>query len=227
MSKFDLFQVSKLGAATIGDLSIFYFYRKILNEEMRGAQTMLTLCILLQCIVAVISSEGTQGSKYENPNVIRVGGFLRPTLQIPLDINIKTESESEQCQPNSRYCYLVPNQNNQQQEPAQCPLNAPDQQCSKITCNGTSEPLESFNTVFEFLISRELLEPIGQLPDGCGLIVGDSSLEFKGIVQPVDSQSECTLLNLQPSISLNASSLGHTLIFNLQITDVLEPSINP
>ena len=194
---------------------------------MRRVQTTLALCTLIRCCSAVMSSEGTHSSKYENLNTIQVGGYPRPTLQIPLDIKIETESESEQCQPNSRYCYLVPNQNNQQQEPAQCPLNAPDQQCSKITCNGTSEPLESFNTVFEFLISRELLEPIGQLPDGCGLIVGDSSLEFKGIVQPVDSQSECTLLNLQPSISLNASSLGHTLIFNLQITDVLEPSINP
>ena len=187
---------------------------------------MLTLCILLQCIAAVIS-QGTLGPKYQNPNLIRVGGSPRPTLQIPLDIKIETESEFEQCQElNSPYCYSVQNQINQEEEqiPTDCPSNGPNQSCQQMLCNGESEPLETFKTPVEFLITRELLEPIGQLPDGCGLTVSQSSLEFKGIIQPEDSPSECPLPALQPSVSLNASSLGHSLMFDLKITEASSPS---
>ena len=88
-----------------------------------------------------------------------------------------------------------------------------------MKCNRESEPLENFKTPVEFLITRELLKPIGQLADGCGLTVGQSSLEFKGIVQPVGNQSYCTLPDLQPSIRLNANGLGHTLMFNLKVPE--------
>ena len=189
---------------------------------------MLTLYILLQCIAAVIS-QGTLGPKYENPNLIRVGGFPRPTLQIPLDIKIETESEFEQCQSNSTYCYSVQSEINQEVEqiPTGCPSTAPNQSCQQMRCTGESEPLENFKTPVDFLITRELLEPIGQLPDRCGLTVSQSSLEFKGIIQPEDSPSECPLPALQPSVSLNASSLGHSLMFDLQITEAASPSANP
>ena len=183
---------------------------------MREVQASLTLCIFLRCFSA---SGGTQGSKYENPNVIRVNGSLRPTLQIPLDINIKTDSELEQCQPKTKYYFILQNQMNQQQEPTASPHKEKIQLCRKMKCNGESEQLENFKTPVEFLITREMLEPIGQLPDGCGLIVGQSSLEFKGIVQPVGNQSYCTLPDLQPSIRLNANGLGHTLMFNLKVPE--------
>ena len=180
---------------------------------MREVQASLTLCIFLRCFSA---SEGTLGSKYENPNVIRVNGSLRPTLQIPLDINIKTDSELEQCQ-ESKYYFILQNQMKEEKF----------QICRKMKCNRESEPLENFKTPVEFLITRELLKPIGQLADGCGLTVGQSSLEFKGIIQPEDSPSECPLPALQPSVSLNASSLGHSLMFDLQITEAASPSANP
>ena len=197
---------------------------------MRRVQTTLALCILIRCCSAVMSSEETHSSKYKNLNTIQVGGYPRPTLQIPLDINIKTDSEFDRCQPSkSPYCFSVRNQTNQQpqQDLTKCPFNAPDHLCAKNLCTKEFEMLESFRTSVKFLIIRDVLQPIGQLPDGCRLAVGVSSLEFKGIVQPVDSHSECTLPKLQPSIGLNASSLGHTLMFNLQITEVPEPPQNP
>ena len=172
---------------------------------MREVQASLTLCIFLRCFSA---SEGTLGSKYENPNVIRVNGSLRPTLQIPLDINIKTDSELEQCR-QTKYYFILQNQTKKEKF----------QICRKMKCNRESEPLENFKTPVEFLITREMLEPIGKLPDGCGLIVGQSSLEFKGIVQPVSNQSNCTLPDLQPSIRLNTNGIGHTLMFNLKVPE--------
>ena len=148
----------------------------------------------------------------ENPKIVYIEPLSTQTI---CDFEIKTSSESDQCQPsNGPYCFSLKN-DGELQEPNGCPLGGPKVECQNVSCNTENKVLKEFAKHLDFLTNGQIYQQNEESYNSCGPAVANNSIEFHQNLN-IDSQMNCTH-TVQHLISLNAS--GSTLIF---LVDLIE-----
>ena len=149
----------------------------------------------------------------ENPKIVYIEPLSTQTI---CDFEIKTSSESDQCQPsNGPYCFSLKN-DGELQEPNGCPLGGPKVECQNVSCNTENKALKEFAKHLDLSTNGQINQQNeAGSNDSCGPAVANNSIEFRNNFKK-NSQMNCTHA-FQPSISLNAS--GSTLTFSVNLIE--------
>ena len=174
--------------------------------------------IIIQLIVLPLNVYGQSGVTQVwfpdlGEDVFHMPPDVNADLQVPVELEVSTGSNNDQCQPGQQYCYQETTVTTPERS-----FNETEEQCISKRCfSAKCENREMTGNLEDYQIDVSYSTPSGTplqtLPSECGVMIEPTTLKF----YPNDLE-KCPNV-VQPSITLNTTANNYTLSFKVTLAN--------